>query len=312
MPFRCAQWCDAPRRRTVDRTAALSEEGNISGNGEHARFEGQRPGSRFRSKRTDLTSTTPGDTLKRMTSQVGLLLMVVVTAFPVLGQKVNPDVQAETLAACSLIVSEPPTPYGFAKATLVSLWYARTAANRADEIKKAANESNNMFSLVTGLMRVTKTATNDFLCARHSLRSFIGKDADETMRTAADFLMLVYSGHIAINDQMLELYKNLGDVGPALADKISTLQVERDKRWSDLVPAASMALLMMVDTKRTDDPNKTTRLVITKEQKQSLLRFIDSHFPEFKDGTPREKWTDPSKTADMYFKIFEGRKCADE
>jgi hypothetical protein len=248
----------------------------------------------------------------RMNSPTAFLLIVAISAVPALGQKANPDVQAENLAACSVIVAEPQTPYGFAKAALVSLWYAKTAANRADEIRQAANDSTNMFSLVTGLMRVTKTATNDFLCARHSLRPFIGKNGNEDIRTAADFMMLVYSGHIAINDQMLELYKNLGELGPALADKISTLQVERDKRWSDLVPATSMALLMMVDTKRTDEPEKTTRLVITKEQKQSLLKFIDGHFPEFKDGTPREKWSDPSKTAEMYFKVFEGRKCADE
>jgi hypothetical protein len=69
---------------------------------------------------------------------------------------------------------------------------------------------------------------------------------------------------------------------------------------------------MMVDENRTDVPGHTTRLVITKDQKQSLLKFIGDHFPEFKDGTPKEKWTDPAKTAQMYFKIFEGRKCADE
>jgi hypothetical protein len=97
-----------------------------------------------------------------------------------------------------------------------------------------------------------------------------------------------------------------------LMDKISTLQVERSQRWADLVPATSMALMLMVDVKRTDDPNKTTRLVITKAQKQSLLDWLDSHFPEYRNGTPKDQWTDPAKTAELYFKVFEGRKCADE
>jgi hypothetical protein len=95
-------------------------------------------------------------------------------------------------------------------------------------------------------------------------------------------------------------------------DNISTLQVERSQRWADLVQPTTMALLMMVDTKRTDVPNKTTRLLVTKAEKQSLLTWIDEHFPEFKNGTPKEQWSDPAKTAQMYFKVFEGRKCADE
>jgi hypothetical protein len=211
-----------------------------------------------------------------------------------------------------VIVSEPPTPYGFAKGTLASLWYAKNAANRGDEIKKVAKESDNMFSLVTGMMRVTKTSTNDFLCAKHSLRPFIGKSSDENMKTTAEFMMIVYDAHISINDQMIDVYKKMDNLGPELMDKISTLQVERSQRWADLVKPTAMALIMIVDTKRTDISNKTTRLVITKDEKQSLMNFIDDHFPELKDGTPKEKWTDPAKTAEMYFKIFEGRKCSDE
>jgi hypothetical protein len=244
-------------------------------------------------------------------ARIASMLMLVLTAVPALSQKVDPEIQAENLASCSVELLEPPTPYGFAKGTLVSLWYARNAANRGNEIKKVAKESDNMFSLVTGMMRVTKTATNDFLCAKHTLRPFSEK-GDENMKTAAEFLMIVYDGHISINTRIIELYKKMDNLGPDFMDQISTLQVERDQRWADLVRPTSLALMLMVDLKRTDEAGHTTRLAITKEQKRSLLKFIDDHFPEFKNGTPKEKLTDPAKTAQMYFKVFEGRKCADE
>jgi len=226
--------------------------------------------------------------------------------------RINPETQAEALAVCSVIESEPLTPYGFGMGTLISLSYARDAAARGDEIKQVAKESDNMFSLITGLMRVTKMSTNDFLCAKHSLRPFIGKGSNENTKLAAEYLMVVYDSHIAIDNQMIDLYKHMDNLGPDLMDKISTLQVERGQRWADLVKPTSLALLMMVDGKNTDVPGKTTRLAITKDEKKTRLAFIEDHFPEFKNGTPRDQWADPAKTAQMYFTIFEGRKCSDE
>ncbi len=226
-----------------------------------------------------------------------------------------PGSKAEALAVCSVSDSEQLslTPYGFAKATVISLWYAKTAAERGNEIKKASEATDNMFSFITAMMRITKTSTNDFYCAKRSLRQFAAKHPDENVRTAADFMIVVYDAHISINERMNELLKKLDKTDQGeLMDKISTLQVERGQRWADLVQPTTMALMMMVDLKRTDVPNRTTRLLITRAQKQSLLTWIDEHFPEFKNGTPREQWSDPAKTAQMYFKIFEGRKCSDE
>jgi hypothetical protein len=56
----------------------------------------------------------------------------------------------------------------------------------------------------------------------------------------------------------------------------------------------------------------TTRVSITKAQKKALLDWTNAHFPEFTNGTPKDKWSDPAKTAQMFFTMFEGRKCSDE
>lgn len=243
-------------------------------------------------------------------------LVVLAASLPCTAQNRSvplPESKAEALAVCGVIGSEPLTPYGFAKATLVSLWYARNAAERGNEIKQAAKETDNAFSFLTAMMRITKTSTNDFLCSMRSLRPFTAKDNEENIRIAADFMMVVYGAHISINDRIVELLKALDSTGQGeVMDKISTLQVERGQRWSDLVQPTALVLMMLVDQKRTDVPEQTTRLVITKAQKQTLFDWINEHFPEFKNGAPKDQWSDPAKTAQMYFKVFEGRKCADE
>src|ERR1700681_1088244 len=65
------------------------------------------------------------------------------------------------------------TPYENAKATLVSLWYARTAALHGTEFQKEAKKENyDTFQLVTAMMRSNKISTNDFICAKRSIEPF--------------------------------------------------------------------------------------------------------------------------------------------
>lgn len=240
-------------------------------------------------------------------------LMLLLAAVPCLGQAVSRESQAEVLAACGLLQPEPLSRYGFAKASLVSLWYAKTGAELGNEIKKAGKEADNTFSFVTAMMRISKISTNDFLCAKRSMRPFAAIRNEENIRTVAEFLLVVYDAHISLNQRMVELLKKLETTDQAeLMDQLSTLQVERGQRWADLIQPTQVALMMLVDMKRTDVPGKTTRLVITKTQKQALLHWIDEHFPEFKNGTPEDQWSDAAKAAQMYFKVFDGRKCADE
>jgi hypothetical protein len=259
------------------------------------------------------------NTMKRTIVRLPALILLL-GALPCVSQTRSaattaPDSNAEVLAICSVVDSEPftLTPYGFAKATVVSLWYAKTAAERGNEIKQASEGTDNIFSFITAMMRINKASTNDFYCAKRSLQQFAAKHPDENVRTAAAFMMVVYDAHVSINARMNELLKNLDQTDQGeLMDGLSTLQVERGQRWADLVQPTTMALMMMVDLRRTDAPNRTTRLLITKAQKLSLLTWIDDHFPEFKNGTPKKQWSDPAKTAQLYFKVFEGRKCADE
>jgi hypothetical protein len=225
-----------------------------------------------------------------------------------------PTADAENMVNCpELLHAEPLTPYGFAKATLVSLWYARNAAQRSVEIKKAAKESTNELSFMTAMMRIAKTSTNDFICAKRAVRPFTVDESGENAKTSSQFFEVVYDDHIGINQRLLDLFQKMDHYSQAqVADEISTLQVERDQRWADLVQPTTLALASLIDDSNKDPNSKSDRLVITKAQKQSLFAWANEHFPEFKNGAPEKDWSDPAKTAHMYFPFLNGRKGSDE
>jgi hypothetical protein len=211
-------------------------------------------------------------------------------------------------------VTPPRTlaPLEFAKANLTSLWYARNAAESAGAIEKAVKETDNWFSLLTAMMRITKTSTNYFVCAKRSMLPFTAAKAGKNIVTAAQLLVLVYYAHIDIDRRALELLKKMDTLGQAeLSDQLSTLQVERGQRWADLVQPTALALLSLVDQKRVEN-DKLPYLVVTKSEKKSLLDFATDKFPEFSNGTAKDKWSDPARTANLYFTMLNGRKCADE
>lgn len=140
--------------------------------------------------------------------------------------------------------SLPGTAYGITtlgslrirKSHTLSLWYARNAGGRSKEIKQATKDTDNSFSFMTAMMRITKIATNDFNCAKRSVKPFTTDENDENTKTASDFLTVVYHAHIIINQRLLDLLRNLDSTNQGeLMDQISTLQVERGQRWADLV-----------------------------------------------------------------------------
>lgn len=225
-----------------------------------------------------------------------------------------PNTNAEALVNCPVVLElEPLVPYGFAKAALVSLWYARSAALRSAEINQAANESSNYFTLMTAMMRITKMSTNDFVCAKRAVKPFAVEQNGENIKISADGFVDAYDAHIAIDQRMLELFKKLDRTSQVeIMDQLSTFQVERGQKWADLVEPTTLTLMTLIDVSRPDENGKLNRLVLTKAQKKALLDWAIEHFPEIKNGTPQDQWSDPAKTAQLYFKFLNGRKSADE
>ena len=243
---------------------------------------------------------------------------------------------AEANVACPpFIQTDPLTRYGFARANLAALWHARNSVKDAlAELKETQKPDVDPFTTLTAMLRSAKVSTNDFICAKQVLEKYTSpkthlKDAtaeqQDTINTAAKFAVMVYDQQIDVNRRMIEIIKKMPDTVNTveLSDQMSSLQVERGQRWADLVTPTSMALMLLIDPRPTDedgnfiqsaDPKvgKVKRLIVTQDQKNEMLTWLDENFPELKDGTSRDQISDPAKTAQMYLTVFKGRKCSDE
>src|SRR5580693_2575350 len=104
--------------------------------------------------------------------RVGIATVTLVLCIAVSSRAQAPNAKAEALVSCPVTVQPDPPPYGLAKAGLLSLWYANSASDRGNEMTEEVKKADNEFSKVTAMMRTTKLATNDFVCAKQPLKPF--------------------------------------------------------------------------------------------------------------------------------------------
>jgi hypothetical protein len=232
--------------------------------------------------------------------------------------QVPPETREEVLTNCDELaratapIQPKSTPYEFARAVIASLWYANKAT-RTSETEAAQAAKAEDFSLVTAMMRDSKYSTNNYICAKRAVRPFTAKQNGENTSLAATALWYAYADNIRLNQRAMALIKKIGEIPQAeFMDQISSLQVERTERLKDLTQPSSMALMMLIDMKRSDDQGHATFLIITKEQKKVLSDWTVDHFPEFKQEGADRKWSDPAADAHLLFNLFESRKCVDE
>ena len=219
--------------------------------------------------------------------------------------------RSERIVPCPEVnsTSTDSTEFGFAKAALVSLWYARNSMELGSEAKQVGQEAQSQLGFLTAMMRITKQSTDYYVCAKRAVSVFTDSK-NEGIATASEFLALVYDSHILINERTLDLLGKMSELSQtAIADRLSTLQVDRGRAHADMIPPVEMGLLALVDMNRPEN-GKATRLNITKAQKETLMKWATDHFPEH--GKPTEKWSDPAKTAHLYFNLLTGRLGADE
>ncbi len=239
---------------------------------------------------------------------------------------------SESLIACD----NPPqslTPYGFAMATLNSLWQANAATLHATSQTATPESRATPSALLTAMMRGTKLSTNDYICARQAVAPFAAKQArwqlatleqQENLRIAAAALAKIYDIHISLNDRVLYLLRSKTPFDSVeFSDKISTLQVEREENWSQLTNPVTIVLLSLIDLRATDengtfihssDPSAgyTRRLTITKQQKEEILVQLRACFPNLSNATPKDQWTMPESLANAYTTLFENHLCSNE
>ena len=221
------------------------------------------------------------------------LLVMLLTAVPASAQILGSAFQTKHSVMCLEFVLSPPeiNANGFAKATLVSLWYARNAQQRANEIMKQPKTDTSTF-LATAA-RIERIARNEYFCSREMLTPFtIANDAN--IKAAADALIRVYDAQIKLTDRAIQL-ANTASRNNAMEfmEKSASLEPDWRQRWPELDAAVAKASLLLGDPNHAAVAGKATRLVITKAQKQQLLNWVDQHFPEFKPR-PQNSWVSGS------------------
>lgn len=248
-----------------------------------------------------------------MNAKTALLLVVLIfPAVPASAQVFGSAFQTKRSVMCVEFVLSPPenTTFGFAKATLVSLWYARNAQQRASEITKQAKTDTSTF--LASAASIEKIVRNEYFCSQEMLTTFtISSDAN--IKTAAEALEAIYNAHIKLTDREVQLANATSQADPAeFLNKIGALEAERSHQWAGLDTAVARASTALADHTHAAVPGKADRLALTKAQKQQLLSWVEQHFPELKNPTPKEQLADPARSVQTYLKMLAGRKCADE
>jgi len=154
---------------------------------------------------------------------------------------------AQTGPSCSYLhTARPDSSYAFAQASLIALSYAKSAGLEAEAFEAERKAQSNPQTLLIAMMRHTKTASEAYACAEMVLEPY-KKSADQKMiAPTADWAKRIYRQHIRLNDQFLDLLRNLPDLSnqPAKrADTISTIEVERGKLGNDLIKVTTLTLL---------------------------------------------------------------------
>ena len=184
------------------------------------------------------------------------------------------DAGQTELSCLYLHETRTDSKYAFTQASLIALSYARSAWKEAEAFEAERKAESNPQTLLIAMMRHTKSASESYACAETVLEPY-KKSADQRMiGLTADLAAGIYRRHRRLNDQFLDLLRNLPEQPTKLADTISTIEVERDKRWSDLIKATTLTLLGLVDQRKTSKDGTLQTLVITKAERKELLAPI--------------------------------------
>ena len=253
---------------------------------------------------------------KQLKTIAALLMGVALTLAAQQTPVASSTARAEALAACVALEDEsvPLTKYGLAKASAISLWYAKAAHDRGVTLQSSPKKSESMLSARTDVIASTKFATNDFYCAKRAVRKFAAQEVDEEMSTVAQSLMIAYVLHIELNERMADIAKKFMKGGDEveLMDALTSIQAERKERWEQIILPYKMMFMLLLDRHRGAESQAITHVVVKKAEKDSLLSWVNKNFPELSNGTPEKRTTIISIIASQYSKIFEGMKCADE
>jgi hypothetical protein len=228
---------------------------------------------------------------------VGLILL---TTLPAGAQQTAPSYSF-------LHTAQPDSPYAFAQASLIALSYAKSAGQEAEAFEAERKTESNPQTLLIAMMRHTKAASESYACAAMVLEPYKKSADQKIIGPAAEWTSGIYRQHVRLNDQWLDLLRNIPDMSnqPAKrADTISTIQVERGKLGNDLIKVTALTLLGLVDQNKTANDGTLQTLVITKVERKELLDRLLRTFPRVKEEANKQGTPDLMFTAGLYYQFL--------
>ncbi len=232
--------------------------------------------------------------------QIGLLL---ISLFLVNGAAQSnqsaPPLKSDGFVSCSLFYDEvpPATPFGFSRAALLSLSYARDAGT-ASLISEISSKSDNPDGYWAGQMKLLKQTKNYYTCAKRAISPFASsKDVNPRIVKSATSLFNIYQSQIALNEYMLLAIKKMDSVSVMeFADQISTIAVQRSEYDAALWKSASIGFDLLLDTSESTPP--VYKLSIRQYERKGLSMYLLLLFPEFNnDAQYSPLWSEAVKSA---------------
>ena len=223
----------------------------------------------------------------------------------------------QTAPSCSYLhQARPDSKYAFTQGSLIALSYAESAWREADAFQAERKAEPNQQTLLIAMMRHIKTGSESYACAEMVLEPYKRSPDQNMIGLTADFVAGIYRQHRRLNDQFLDLLRNLPDLSDQptkRADTISTIEVERGKLWNDLIKATTLTLLGLVDQSKTSKDGTLQTLVITKAERKELFDRLLRAFPEVKAQGHKAGASDLMFIASLYDQFLAGQyKSADE
>jgi hypothetical protein len=132
--------------------------------------------------------------------------------------------------------------YAFAEASEAALSYAQQAVQEYDD--STVNWEQPTFNGLVAVMRITKAASEDYLCAVKTLLPF-EQSLDKQIASGAKYGVVTYQSQITLNDRYLKQLRAPDTSGgmAGAADFLSTMAVEKKKLWLDLGTLAAQSTL---------------------------------------------------------------------
>lgn len=245
---------------------------------------------------------------------VARALLVVLSVELTLSATVKADAEQRTVPSCSYLhQARPDSKYAFTQGSLIALSYARSVSREIEAFEVERKAETNPHRLLVATMRHIKSASESYACAEMVLEPYKKSADQDTTGLTAKYAAGVYRQHIRLNDQFLDLLRNMPDESAKRADVISTIQVERGKLWNDLIKATTLTLLGLVDQSKTGKDGTLQTLVITRAERKELLDRLLRAFPEVKTQVGKADASDLMFIASLYYEFLtKPYKGADE